>query len=238
MSISRNGSSALFAYANPKSPIAEAFRTLRTNISFSFLDRPFKIIMTTSAGPEDGKSTVTANMGVVLAQAGSRVLIVDCDLRKPTMHKLFETDNHRGLTNLLAQDLEITDAAKPTRAEGLSLLTSGPIPPNPSELLGSQKMKSFLQKAAGMYDVVLVDSPPVVAVTDASVLAPLVDGVMLVVKSGVTKIDMLKDARAQLEKASAKIIGVVLNGVKMQGEDYRYYYYYSSKEKSSDEVVL
>ncbi|OPX92330.1 CpsD/CapB family tyrosine-protein kinase [Pelotomaculum sp. PtaB.Bin117] len=238
MPVSRNGDSALYAYFKPKSAIAEAFRTLRTNISFSSLNRPFKTIMTTSAGPLDGKSTVTSNMGVVMAQAGSRVLIVDCDLRKPVMHKNFETDNHRGLTNLLVQDLDIAEVIKPTRVEGLSLLTSGPIPPNPSELLGSLKMKNFLEKAAGMYDIVFIDSLPVIAVTDASVLAPLVDGVMLVVKSGATKIDMVKEAKNQLKKAKARIIGVVLNEVKMKSEDYHYYYYYKSRNKPSKEVVL
>lgn len=238
MSKNKNGERSLFAQVNPKSPIAEAFRTLRTNISFSALDRPYRTIMTTSAGPEDGKSTVTANLGVVMAQAGSRVLLVDCDLRKPVQNKHFGTDNHRGLTNLLVQDLEISDVVRATEVEGLWLLTSGPIPPNPSELLGSHKMKSFLEKAAGMYDTVLIDAPPVIAVTDAAVLAPLVDGVVLVVKSGATRIDMIKDAKAQLEKASARIIGVVLNEVKMQGEDYRYYYYYKGKDKSSREVVL
>ncbi len=235
---SKNRERKLFAHVNPKSPIAEAFRTLRTNISFSALDRPYRTIMTTSAGPEDGKSTVTANISVVMAQAGSRVLVVDCDLRKPMLHKHFNTDNHRGLTNLLAQNLEISEVILPTEVEGLWFLPSGPIPPNPSELLGSQKMKSFLEKAAGMYDIVMIDSPPVIAVTDASVLAPLVDGVVLVVKSGITRIDMVKEAKAQLEKVSARIIGVILNGVKMHGEDYRYYYYYKGKDKSSSEVVL
>ncbi len=240
MSSSKNGERKLFAHVSPKAPVAEAFRTLRTNISFSALDRPYRTIMTTSAGPADGKSTVSANMAVVMAQAGSRVLLVDCDLRKPVQHKQFETDNHRGITNLLVQDLEISDVVRSTMVEGLWFLPSGPIPPNPSELLGSQKMKSFLEKAAGMYDIVLIDAPPVIAVTDAAVLAPFVDGVVLVVKAGVTRIDMIKDAKAQLEKASARIIGVVLNEVKMQGEDYRYYYYYKGegKDKSSREVVL
>ncbi len=228
----------LFAFVNPKSAIAEAFRTLRTNISFSFLDQPCHTIMTTSAGPEDGKSTVTSNLGVVMAQAGSRVLIVDCDLRKPVLHKYFHVDNYRGLTNLLAQDIEISEIVRATTVEGLSILTSGPIPPTPSELLGSKKMKSFLAKAAQEYDVVLVDAPPVIAVTDASVLAPLVDGVVLVARAGETRIDMIKDAKSQLEKASARIIGVVLNEVKMHGEDYRYYYYYKGKESSPNEVVL
>lgn len=238
MSNGKNGERKLFAHVHPKSPIAESFRTLRTNISFSALDRSCRAIMSTSAGPEDGKSTVTANLAVVMAQAGSRVLLVDCDLRKPVQHKYFEMDNHRGLTNLLVQDLELSDVVRSTLVDGLWLLPSGPIPPNPSELLGSHKMAGFLKNVVAQYDTVLVDAPPVIAVTDASVLAPLVDGVVLVVKSGVTRIDMIKDARAQLETANARIIGVVLNQVKMHGEDYRYYYYYKGREKSSPEVVL
>lgn len=238
MSGLKNGERRLYAHDNPKSPIAEAFRTLRTNIAFSALDRPCRVIMTTSAGSSDGKSLVTGNLAVVMAQAGSRVLLVDCDLRKPVQHKQFHLDNHRGLTNLLAQDLDQGDVVRATEVENLWLLTSGPIPPNPSELLGSHKMRVFLEKAAAQYDTVLVDAPPVIAVTDAAVLAPLVDGVLLVVKSAVTRVDMIKDAKAQLEKASARILGVVLNAVKMQGEDYQYYYYYKENEKPAHEVVL
>lgn len=216
----------LYAQINPRSPIAESYRTLRTNLSFFQADKPCKLLLITSAGPKDGKSSVTSNLGVVMAQAGSRVLIIDCDLRKPVAHKIFELNGFRGLTNLLVQDLAIEDVVSPTPVDGLWVLPSGPIPPNPSELLGSKKMKAVLDQASSLYDVVLLDTPPVITVTDASVLAPLADGVILVVKSGANRIDMVRDAKFQLDKANAKIIGVVLNDVKIKSNDYRYYYYY------------
>lgn len=240
MSKHNNGERKLFAHLHPKSAIAESFRTLRTNLSFSPTDRPYKVILITSSGPGDGKSTITSNLGVVMAQAGSRVLIVDCDFRKPVVHKIFEMDNFRGLTNLLVQDLEIEDVIRKSGIDGLWTLTSGPIPPNPSELLGSQKMKTFVKKVAGQYDTILLDAPPIIAVTDAAVLAPLVDGVVLVVKAGDTRIEMIKEAKAQLMKANAKIIGVVLNDVKMHGDGYykNYYYYYGGKDGSSKEAAI
>ena len=230
----KNVMSKLFAHYKPKSPIAESFRTLRTNISFSALEHPIKTLLITSPGPEDGKSTVTANLGVVMAQAGTRVLIIDADLRKPVMHKFFETTNRVGLTRLLAHEVQSGDVVYPTPVEGLSFMPTGPIPPNPSELLGSERMKIVLKDLAGQYDLVIIDSPPVLAVTDASILAPMADGVILVLNSGQTRVDASKDARAQLEKANARIIGVVLNKVKMDADDYSYYYYYRREEDQKD----
>ncbi len=232
----KNSERSLFSHLYPKSAIAEAFRTMRTNLSFAATGRPLKVIMITSAGPADGKTTVCVNLGVVMAQAGIRVLLMDCDLRKPVLHKYFNVSNQTGLTNLLVQDLEMTDVALVTPVEGLSLLVSGPIPPNPSELLVSQKMKDILEKAAGLYDTVIVDTPPVLAVTDAAVLAPRADGVILVVKSGETRIDMIRDAKSQLEKVNAHILGVVLNDVKINSDDYHYYYYYRDKYHVSSSV--
>jgi len=223
----------LFSHLYPKSSIAEAFRTMRTNLSFAATGQPLKVILVTSAGPADGKTTVAANLAVVMAQAGMRVLLMDCDLRKPVLHKYFDTNNQLGVTNLLVQNLEMRDAVRDTPVEGLSLLVSGPIPPNPSELLGSQKMKDILERAAGLYDMVIVDAPPVLAVTDAAVLAPRADGVILVVKSGETRIDMIKDTKSQLEKVNAHILGVVLNEVKINSADYHYYYYYRDKDHTS-----
>lgn len=228
----------LIAHNNPKSPIAESFRTLRTNLSFSAADRPVKVILITSVGPQDGKSVVAANLAVVMAQAGGRELIVDGDLRKPTLHRFFNQDNSPGLTNLLVQGLDLKDAAHPTEIDGVWLVPSGPIPPNPSELLNSQKMKEFLEKASVQYDTVILDSPPVIAVTDAAVLAPLVDGVVLVVKASSSRIDMVREAKQQLEKANARLIGVVLYDVKMRGKDYRQYYCYRGKEKASQVAVF
>lgn len=234
MSKSNGKERKLFSHIRPKSAIAEAFRTLRTNLSFSSSKGPNRTILVTSPGPEDGKSTVSSNLGVVMAQAGSRVLLIDCDLRKPVMHKYFDLDNRVGLTSLLAQDLALDEAATATAVAGLYVITSGPIPPNPSELLGSAKMAELLARVAAVYDVVLLDAPPVIAVTDAVLLAPMADSVLLVLKSGASRIEMAQAARDQLQKANTKSIGVVLNEARMHGDGY-YYYYYGAKDTPAGE---
>ncbi|MBS4025928.1 MAG: CpsD/CapB family tyrosine-protein kinase [Clostridia bacterium] len=215
----------LITHTDPKSPASEAFRTLRTNLYYSNLDKTMKKVMFTSAGPGEGKSTVLANLAVTVAQSGQRVLVIDADLRKPVQHKIFGLSNMKGLTNLLVDSLELSEVVKETKVENLQILTSGPIPPNPSELLGSSRMEQFLSGISG-YDLVFIDAPPAIAVTDPVVLAAKVDGVLLVLNSNQVKIDMAKHAKEQLEKAKAKIIGVVLNNVEYKGDDYQYYYYY------------
>ncbi|OPZ73976.1 MAG: Tyrosine-protein kinase YwqD [Firmicutes bacterium ADurb.Bin456] len=224
----------LYSHVRPKSAIAESFRTLRTNINFSAVDWPYKVILATSPGPEDGKSTVITNLGVVMAQAKSRVLIMDCDLRKPVIHKYFNQASIRGLTNLLVQDLRLEDVVYATEVEGLFIIPSGPIPPNPSELLGSAKMVELLEEAAAAFDVVLLDAPPVIAVTDAMVLTPMVDSVLLVLKAGSSRIDMAREARDRLVRAGARSVGVVLNQADIRGGGYypyHIYYYYGHREK-------
>jgi capsular exopolysaccharide synthesis family protein len=222
----------LFSHIQPKSAIAEAFRTLRTNISFSAFKGSNKVILITSPGSGEGKSTVTANLAVVMAQAQIRVLIVDCDLRKPMMHNCFSIDKANGLTNLLVQDLDLEEVISSTEVVRLNMIASGPIPPNPSELLGSAKMAEILAMVAEQYDVVLLDTPPVVAVTDAVLLAPMVDSVLLILKAGETRIEMAREARDRLQNAGAKRIGVVLNEAEMQNiGDYRSYYYNESRNK-------
>jgi capsular exopolysaccharide synthesis family protein len=222
----------LFSHIQPKSAIAEAFRTLRTNISFSAFKGSNKVILITSPGSGEGKSTVTANLAVVMAQAQIRVLIVDCDLRKPMMHNCFSIDKANGLTNLLVQDLDLEEVISSTEVLRLNMIASGPIPPNPSELLGSAKMAEILAMVADQYDVVLLDTPPVVAVTDAVLLAPMVDSVLLVLKAGETRIEMAREARDRLQNAGANRIGVVLNEAEMQNiGDYRSYFYNSSSNK-------
>ena len=220
----------LITFSSPKSPIAEAYRTLRTNIHFSGLDSPYRTIMVTSAGPDEGKSTTLANLAVAMAQAGSRVLLVDCDLRKPVQHKIFELLNQKGLTNVLVEQLKVNEAIQATRINNLSLLSSGPIPPNPSELLGSQRMNELVKFLADEFDIILFDSPPAVAVTDAALLSAQVDGVILVLRAGVARIEMAKQVKELIEKANGKIIGTVLYGINFSGEDYHYYYYYGEKK--------
>ena len=220
----------LITHDRPKSPVAEAYRTLRTNIYFSGLGNPYRTILVTSAGPGEGKSTTLANLGVAMAQADNSVLIIDCDLRKPVQHKIFDLSNQKGLTNVLVEGLSVEKATQATKVDNLAVLTSGPIPPNPSELLGSERMEHIIQLMRNDFDTVLLDSPPVVAVTDAAVLSPLVDGVILVLRSGIAKTDMAKQAKEQIEKANGKIIGAILYGVSYSGEDYHYYYYYGDKK--------
>lgn len=229
----------LFSYIRPKSAIAEAFRTMRTNISFSSCKDSNKVILVTSSGPDDGKSTVVANLGVVTAQAQSRVLLVDCDLRKPTLHHIFDLDNRRGLTNLLVQDLAIDDVICATGVDGLYVIPSGPIPPNPSELLGSDRMAGLLARVRELYDVALLDTPPVIAVTDAALLAPQADSVLLVLKAGSTRIEMAQEARNLLQNVGVKSISVVLNAVELHGGGYyNYYSYYGDKDKDKDQPSI
>ncbi len=216
----------LIAHLNPKSPVAEAYRTLRTSLQFSAPEESLKSIMVTSAGPGEGKSTTLANLAVTLVQAGKRLLIIDADLRRPVQHKVFGLSNHRGLTNLLVGRGDLGEAVNRDVIPGLDLLTSGPIPPNPSELLGSPMMRDVLARAQEAYDQILIDSPPAVAVTDAAIMSSLVSGVILVVRSRVAQNEMALEARNLLEKAGARILGVVLNDVTYTGDDYRYYYYY------------
>jgi protein-tyrosine kinase len=215
---------SLITHHHPKSPISEQYRTVRTNIQFSSVDQDFRTIMVTSAGPAAGKSTTVANLAVVMAQQGKKVLLIDADMRKPTVHYTFMVSNTKGLTNVLTRQLELLEAVRATEIDNLHVLTSGPIPPNPSELLASKAMSYMLEKALDEYDVVLFDTPPVLAVTDAQVLANICDGVVFVISSGKTESEMAIKAKELLEAAKAKILGVVLNRKKMkEGENYYYY---------------
>ena len=219
-----------------KSPFAEAFRALRTNINYSSLDKPYRSILVASSGPGEGKTITTSNLGVVFAQSNKKVLIVDCDLRRPTMHKMFGLDNGRGVTNVLVTDGDPAASAQETQVPGLSVLTSGPIPPNPAELVGSQRMQTLLSRALESYDFVLLDSPPVNMVTDAVLLASVVDGVLMVVQSEETRINHATEALEKLKNVDAKIIGVILNNVDTSAGNYYYnsYYYQSdNKQKAS-----
>ncbi|MFP3668930.1 CpsD/CapB family tyrosine-protein kinase [Priestia sp. SIMBA_032] len=213
---------SLISLTNPKSSIAEQFRTLRTNIQFSSVDTDLQSVVITSPNPAEGKSTITANLAVVFAQQGKRVLLIDSDLRKPTVHYTFHTENHVGLSNVLTRQVTLQEAVKTSRQENLWVLTSGPIPPNPSELLGSKGMNALLNEVKNEYDLIILDSPPVLALTDAQVLANLTDGVVLVISSGNTQIDSAKKAKELLESAKAKILGVVHNNKKEKDTPYYY----------------
>ena len=220
----------LIVHEQAKSPISEAYRTLRTNLQFSKIHDDLKLVMFTSSGPGEGKSTTAANTAVAMAQAGKRVLIVDCDLRKPVQHRIFGKKKD-GLSNLIVESLNLDDVLQSTDVPGLSLLTSGPIPPNPSELLGSAKMDDFLAVVKERFNLVILDAPPVLAVTDACVLASKVDGIVLVIASGPVRPEIAVKAKDLLMKAKGHILGVVLNRIEIEKEHAHYYYYYSADDK-------
>mgnify|MGYP001161868805 CR=1 FL=1 len=201
----------LIALTEPKSAASEAFRTLRTNIQFAGLDQPCRSIVVTSAGPGEGKTTSVANFAVVVAQAGVRVCVIDSDLRRPSLHRLFGVDNARGLTTALVEGLSFAEVAQPSQIPHLSILTSGPLPPNPAELVGSHRMRDALQAATESFDLILCDSPPVMAVGDAAALAAQCDGIVLVIRVGKTTHDIIRRVVDQIEAVKGRILGVLLN---------------------------
>lgn len=219
----------LTAYSKPKSVAAEAYRTLRTNLSFAALDKECRSILLTSVSPSDGKTTTAANLAIVLAQADKRVMLVDCDMRRPMLHKVFGVENKQGLTNCLLQNKRPEEVAVHGLIDNLTIVTSGPIPPNPAEIITSHKITSLWESILESYDYLIIDSPPILAVTDAVLLSNQVDGVLLVVESGGTKIEYAKQAKEQLNRANARILGVVINKVHMRTQDYHYYYAYHQK---------
>jgi capsular exopolysaccharide synthesis family protein len=214
----------LIAALDPKSPITEQYRTIRTNIQFSSVDQEFRSILVTSAGPGEGKSTTISNLAVIFAQQGKKVLLVDADMRKPTAHYTFNFTNTFGLTNVLTKQMNLHQAAKASEIENLDILTSGPIPPNPAELLASKAMEQFFEDAYRGYEVILFDTPPVLAVTDAQILANKCDGSILVVSSEKTEKDQAEKARDMLQSANSKLLGVVLNNKDIKTSNYYYYY--------------
>jgi capsular exopolysaccharide synthesis family protein len=217
--VTQNGtvsSSALVTLRDPSSMAAEAYRTLRTNLQFSSLDKPIHTLLVTSTAPDEGKSTTLANLAVTIAQAEQRVILVDCDLRRPSLHTLFGLPNEQGLTTAILAQGDGSLPLQATSVPGLSVLTSGPLPPRPADLLGSRRMEQLIEQLRNSADMVLFDTPPVVAVTDAAVLATRVDGVLLVLQAGQTRRDRAREARQKLEKVKANIIGVVLNNAKLE----------------------
>jgi capsular exopolysaccharide synthesis family protein len=221
VSTSSSAANTLVTLTNPHSPASEAYRTLRTNLQFTSLDKPVHTILVTGVETGEGKSTTLANLAVVMAQGGKRVLAVDCDLRRPTLHKMFGLPVEPGLTNAILDNAGSVVAQK-TSVDGLSVVTSGALPPNPSELLGSRRFEDILSGLAKDADIVLLDTPPIVAVSDAAVLAARVDGVLLVVNAGKTKRDLARRAKSLLVKVNAHILGVVLNNAPVERSLYTY----------------
>jgi capsular exopolysaccharide synthesis family protein len=219
-----SSASNLITLTDPRSPVSEAYRTLRTNLEFLSLDEPLRTLVVTSPGAEEGKSTALANLAVTLAQGGKRVILVDCDLRRPTQHTLFDLDNTAGLTTMMLDEAAQSDPPlRETPVDGLRVLPAGPAPPNPAELLGSRRMKETMATLLEQADVLLFDAPPVLAVTDALVLAVQTDGVLLVVKAGGTRREHVEQAKERLERVNARIVGAVLNGAPTDSMLHGYY---------------
>jgi non-specific protein-tyrosine kinase len=219
-------SEKLITVRHPKSPISEAYRVMRTNLQFSTLDQSLKSLVITSPNPMEGKSTTLANLGVVMAQAGRSVILVDSDLRRPMLHKIFGLPNKEGLTVALLQDESMLDGhLQETGIDNLRVLTSGPLPPNPSELLGSQRMQYLVERLEREADIVIFDTPPALPVTDAAVLATQADGVVVVADSGKTRRAAARQAVENLRKVGVNLLGFAVNRLPLRGSGGYYYYY-------------
>lgn len=209
----------------PSSVVSEQFRTIRTNIQFSMIDETLRTIVVTSAGPTSGKSTIAANLAATFASKEKKVLLVDSDLRKPTVHKTFKVRNNDGLTTLLTdRNSHLDDVIYRTHTDGLYILTSGAIPPNPAELLASKRMEEIKQEMLDYFDMVIFDMPPLLAVTDAQVMASKTDGVLFVIPKGQASKEEVLKAKDLLEKVQANVLGAVLNRVEKSDDSYYYYY--------------
>jgi len=230
----------IITQAQPRSPDAEAFRALRTNLRFSNIDTPIKTLLITSPSPADGKSTIAANLATVIAQNEQDVILIDCDMRRPTLHKLFKVSNRIGLSDYFIRTTEqLSGLVKKVNVDRLRLITSGNLPPNPSELLGSKKMSEMLSLLDKRVDLLIIDTPPILVVTDALVLAPRVDGVILVIDTKKTKRAAVKNAIEQLHQVNANIFGVVLNNTRSKRTQYyrSRNYYTKAKENIASEPV-
>ena len=213
---------ALIVLTEPQGQAAEAYRTLAANLQYARPDEQLRTILLTSARPDDGKTTTLANLGVTAARAGRSVILVDCDLRRPGLHRIFGLGNTTGVATVLQQHAPVQEALQLSSVPGLRILTSGPPPPNPADVLGGPATKPLLEELAASADLVLVDAPPVTRVADASLLAPLVDGVILVVTAMRTRREQAIEAKAQLDRVNASVLGVILNNAHVDRDAFRY----------------
>ncbi|MDZ5509075.1 CpsD/CapB family tyrosine-protein kinase [Enterococcus cecorum] len=218
----------LITLLNPNSSISEQYRTVRTNLQFAVAgDQPLRSMAVVSSGPGEGKSTSSANLAVVFAQAGRRVLLVDADMRKATVHKSFGLSNEVGLSNLVSGQQSASSVIQPSGVDNLSVMTAGPTPPNPAELLNSHRMNVVIEELYQMFDLIVFDLPPVMTVADGLIMASKTDGTVVVIREGVTRKDSIIEAKNRLIQAKARILGVIYNGVEQMNESS--YYYYSDK---------
>lgn len=224
--------SRIISIKNPKSPIAEAYRGIRTSIEFSNLDKNLQVITVTSSMQNEGKSTVLANLAVSFANLDKKVLIMEGDLRNPSVHRMFNISNIKGLTDILLQNKVFADCVHCTDVKNLHVLTCGAIPPNPSEMLSSKKIRDFIESLREYYDYVFIDAPPIGIVTDAGIISTYTDGCIFVVGAGDADIEMAKVSKERLEKVGANILGVVLNKFESSGASGYYNYYYEQETKA------
>jgi capsular exopolysaccharide synthesis family protein len=202
----------LITLTDPRNPAAEAYRTLRTNLTFAALDKPIETLIVTSAAPDESKSTVLANLAITMAQGERRTILVDGDLRRPGLHEIFGTANDQGLTTMIVEETTLDDPPLiDVGVDNLWLMPSGPMPPNPADILGSRKMEQVISALKARADVVLFDAPPIVSVTDATVLGTKVDGVLLIVRAGRTRREHAQRAKELLERVHVRIVGAVLS---------------------------
>ncbi|MDU5109598.1 MAG: CpsD/CapB family tyrosine-protein kinase [Clostridium sp.] len=207
----------------PKSMVAESYRTLRTNIQYSSFDKEYRVIVVTSAEPEEGKSTTSGNLALCMAQGDKKIMLIDCDLRKPSLHKKFKISNLLGLSDVMIGKADLASVTHRYN-KNLFLLTSGKIPPNPSEMLSSKAMSYLLESLKETFDYIILDTPPLKVVTDSQILSTKADGTILVVRAERTKKESVKNAVDLLKKVNANIIGMVLNGIDVSRSEYYYDY--------------
>lgn len=228
---SKKSYNGLITIASPESIISEQFRTLRTNIQFAMVDRKLKSLVITSAAPDAGKTTVSANLAVIFANQGYNVLLAESDFRRPSIHRAFNIINDYGMTSLLTDsELTVEDCVKETGVDGLSVLTCGPIPPNPAELIGSNRMKDLQEELVSKFDLVILDTSPLLGFSDSQILSGLADGTIFVIRHGVAKKENMYKASEVFKKVDANVIGVVYNQVPASDQDNSYYYEYYADE--------
>jgi len=206
--------------------VSEAFRGVRTSVLFSLAESEPRVVLISSTSPQEGKSFTTANLAVTMAQAGNKVIVLDGDMRRPNIHKVFGISQGKGLSDILVGACKIKEVVAHTHVTNLDVITSGTIPPNPSEILGSARMGNLLETLRKSYHRIIIDSPPVMAVTDGVALTKYVDGVVFVVRAGQINREIIKNGLEHLQSANARILGAVLNGVNTDKDSYYYRYYY------------
>ncbi|WP_373598225.1 CpsD/CapB family tyrosine-protein kinase [Paraclostridium bifermentans] len=222
------------SFKDPKSSISEAYRTIRTNIQFSKVDKDIQTILITSSKQDEGKTTVISNLAVSFSLLeGKKVLLIDADLRNPSIHRMFNVSNGYGLTEVLAGQKELKACVQMTEISNLQILTTGKMPPNPAEMLASKKMREFIDILKDYYDYIFIDAPPIGVITDAGILANYCDGTIMVIGAGETEIEATKITKERLEKVKANIMGVVLNKYVSEGNYYGYYSYYYEQADGS-----